>query len=277
MSYAHQVRPPLIGTVASAAAEYAGAQRTPFGGTDYNGSTVKITSGTGHWTDSKVLSNDASTLTLTSPWTTSPDTTSELYLGTGVDSYSGPPIRPSTIGATCGPDFQNAFGIWGTRSGKGLGAGVEVERRNDLADYVDLRRRARLHGAHGRHLRRAGRPAQADGEEISKGRDLTVYVSAADDGHRRGVRAFDADGDGTWKPTKWCWPAATPTVACTKRRCEASAATSARAAAGPGVSTRPATSRGQRRPSKSLTITPFWPSCSSRSARPCKRRFRRSP
>jgi hypothetical protein len=42
----------------------------------YNGATVRITAGTGAGQEQTIASNTASTLTITTPWSVQPDTTS---------------------------------------------------------------------------------------------------------------------------------------------------------------------------------------------------------
>ncbi|MCY2989632.1 MAG: hypothetical protein NTY19_17410, partial [Planctomycetota bacterium] len=88
MSYAHQVAPLLYGSVLSATANTLQANGAPLGVKDYTGYTVEITVGTGLGQTRQVLSNAASSMTLTQPWTTVPDATSRFVLSTNVNNYS---------------------------------------------------------------------------------------------------------------------------------------------------------------------------------------------
>jgi Ca2+-binding RTX toxin-like protein/subtilisin-like proprotein convertase family protein len=200
MSYAHQLVPQVTGSVANATANTLTVSDPAFSGKNFKDYTVKITSGTGVGQVRKVLSSTDNTLTLTAAWQTPPDTTSVFVLSTGVDGYSGPSDPLFYDWGHLRPDFANVFMYLGNTRNTGLhsaGAGIGAELT--LADYLGLygaepdatAPTVAIYDAPG------GSPL-GDGEEISKGRDLTVYVSAADDVGVAAVWAlFDADGDGT--------------------------------------------------------------------------------
>ena len=136
--------------------------------------------------------------------------------------------------------------MWETHRARGCGApGRESVCEMTLADYISL------YGAEpdataptGEIFDAPGGGPLADGEEISKGRDLTVYVSAADDvAWPRSGRCSMPTATARWKPTRWCWRSRTPRAACMWPRSKTSAATWARARWTRSSTTRSATSR----------------------------------
>ena len=110
---------------------------------DFQGALVRITRGKGATQERAVVSNTATTLTVSPPWTVTPDTTSYFMVADSTWNFGG-------LGATSPVEIEvpnqtrrdgGGFGAIGECAGSGESGGVES------ADAVaDRRRRGRRRG-----------------------------------------------------------------------------------------------------------------------------------